>query len=102
MQNKHLYNTYHRLRKVRILSDLKSYATEEKDITLFFIIKEIEKEMSYHSITEEECDVNILIGVIKKHIDKTIMSNDTKKFILSKIRDYKLEEIFSTTRYFID
>lgn len=102
MENKHLHNTYHRLRKVRILSNLKSYATDKKDINLFFIIKEIEKEMSYHSITEDECDVNILIGVIKKHIDKAIISDDTKKIILSKIRDYKLEEIFSITRDFID
>lgn len=52
------------------------YANEEKDINLFFIIKEIEKEISYHSITEKECDVNVLIGVIKKHIDKTIKLRD--------------------------
>ena len=96
-----LHNTYHRLRKVRILSDLKSYASEKKDINLIFRIKEIEKEMSYNSITEDECDVNILIDVIKKHIDK-LSDDDTKKFILSRIRDYKIDELFSITRKFID
>ena len=73
--------------KLNILSELELYSIDAKELTLFFIIKKIKKEMSCHSTLEDECDV------IKNHINKAIISDDTKNFVLSKIREYKIDEL---------